>query len=734
MSLNRPVLDDRTYDQIVSDLKGRIPVYAPEWTDHNASDPGITLLELFSFLGENLLYRFNQIPEATNLEFLRLLQIPMRSATPAKAMLTFTTKEMSGAKIPKGSETTAGDVKFETLNEVRVLPLSAFAVAKKIGDVPDSGSDEEQFFQQAYRSLGLNSANEAAPYQTKILWQEDPRVPLDFNDSVDGMMWVAVLAEKTDQVDVIRDSLAEHDDAPLLLNLGFVPDVRIDREQDISNLEFANRFRCPGANSKHEQPVEWQIWSELSADNIPKYRALTIEGDTSQGLTQEGVVRLRLPKDINTIGIFDIEDPDVVGGGELPPPLDDDYSERVVCWLRAFRHDGSRFGSVMYVGANASQLEQTLSARAEFLGSGSGQPNQTFSLINPQVIPGSLVLEVDEVSGWSAWHEEDNFLASNESDRHFVVDTTAGKVKFGNGVQGFVPQIGQRVRVKGYRYGGGIQGNVAADAISRLSPNKAVKLFNPLPAYGGAEAETVAEALDRIPGELRRRDRAVTEGDFKELALMSPGGDIARSECLPRYHPAFPGEESAGIVSVIVWPRNDALHPEAPMPDKNQLRAVCRFLDARRLVTTELYVLPPKYRPIAIAIGLQIKPGYGVDAVRHWVELIVRQFLAPLPPYGPTGTGWPLGRRVYGPELEAAAHQVEGVEFLHDLKLVGFDDEGQIISSSELNKVELSAIEVPELIGITVEIGPSTIDPGSAIEPPSMTTQPVPVPVLREEC
>ena len=47
------------------ELVRRIPVYTPEWTDHNASDPGITLIELFAFLGENLLFRFNQIPEAT---------------------------------------------------------------------------------------------------------------------------------------------------------------------------------------------------------------------------------------------------------------------------------------------------------------------------------------------------------------------------------------------------------------------------------------------------------------------------------------------------------------------------------------------------------------------------------------------------------------------------------------------------------------------------------------------
>ncbi|RKZ62525.1 MAG: putative baseplate assembly protein, partial [Gammaproteobacteria bacterium] len=108
MSLNRPILDDRTYAQIRNELISRIPVYAPEWTDHNASDPGITLIELFSFLGENLLYRFNQIPEATKLEFLRLLQIPLMPSQSAKAIVSFTTSELSGVKISKGSVVKAG--------------------------------------------------------------------------------------------------------------------------------------------------------------------------------------------------------------------------------------------------------------------------------------------------------------------------------------------------------------------------------------------------------------------------------------------------------------------------------------------------------------------------------------------------------------------------------------------------------------------------------------------------
>ena len=115
MPLPRPILDDRSYAQIRDELVRRIKVYAPEWTDHNASDPGIALIELFAFLGENLLYRFNQIPETARLELLRLLQIPLRPAQPARALVHFRSEKLAAPLVPKSTELRAGDVPFTVL-------------------------------------------------------------------------------------------------------------------------------------------------------------------------------------------------------------------------------------------------------------------------------------------------------------------------------------------------------------------------------------------------------------------------------------------------------------------------------------------------------------------------------------------------------------------------------------------------------------------------------------------
>src|SRR6266550_360482 len=104
MPIPSPILDDRSYQQLRDELIRRIPVYTPEWTDHNASDPGITLIELFAFLGENIFYRFNQIPETTRLAFLKLLQIPLRPASPASALVTLSRTDdgADGLLVPIG--------------------------------------------------------------------------------------------------------------------------------------------------------------------------------------------------------------------------------------------------------------------------------------------------------------------------------------------------------------------------------------------------------------------------------------------------------------------------------------------------------------------------------------------------------------------------------------------------------------------------------------------------------
>lgn len=739
MALGKSILDDRSYEQLRDELVRRIPVYAPEWTDHNPADPGITLLELFAYLGENLLFRFNQIPESTYLELMNLLDLPLRPAVAARALLQLSTTEPAGVLLPKEEvEAKAGPLSFELLSEVRVLPVTALAVAKAARALPAAEEEPEVygFFEAAVDALGgLAPDQEPAAYEPERVPEAAGEKPVDFDATVDGILWVAVLAALPGDLDARRKGLLEHPEGPLHLSLGFVPDLAAPPAAEVAP--------CPGEGREADlPPVEWEISTgRFDASGEPLYRSLELAEDSTRGLSQEGVLRLVLPRRRDDGGVFALADRDRAGTGALPPPLDDEAEGQLLFWLRAWRHDGGRFGKVAWLGANAAEVVQTRSARTELLGIGNAQPHQEMALVHRPVIAGSLVLEVESAEGWTAWQEVDGFHASREDDRHYTLDPEAGRVRFGNGLAGRAPQLGERVRSRAYRYGGGAAGNVAPGAISKLSPLGSslpglakVKAKNPLPAWGGADRETTAEALERIPGELRRRDRAVTRGDFRELALATPGAGVGRAECLPLFNPHTRDRQAAGVVSVVIWPRQDPAHPNAPLPDRRLLRSVSAFLDARRLLTTELYVIPPTYRQIAVAVGLKAKSGYGAETVRRWVELVLRQYLAPLPPYGPEGRGWPLGwpdgKRVYGPELEAAALQVEGVEFLEGLRVAGWDAGS---ASWVEGTVELALDEVPELAEITVISGPPAA-PGAALGPVPPAKTPVPIPVIRQEC
>ena len=91
MPLQLPILDDRRYQDLLNEALARIPVHNPEWTNFNKSDPGVTLLELFAFLTENLLYRSNQIPERNRRKFLQLLGLPLQPASSAQGLVCFIT-------------------------------------------------------------------------------------------------------------------------------------------------------------------------------------------------------------------------------------------------------------------------------------------------------------------------------------------------------------------------------------------------------------------------------------------------------------------------------------------------------------------------------------------------------------------------------------------------------------------------------------------------------------------
>ena len=98
MPLPNPSLDDKTFEDILGDAKRHLLIHSGRWTNHNVSDPGITLLELFCWLADNQIYKLNRIGQKNILKFLKLLGEQPQKPIPEKLVLSFITKKPT--KIP----------------------------------------------------------------------------------------------------------------------------------------------------------------------------------------------------------------------------------------------------------------------------------------------------------------------------------------------------------------------------------------------------------------------------------------------------------------------------------------------------------------------------------------------------------------------------------------------------------------------------------------------------------
>jgi hypothetical protein len=165
-------------------------------------------------------------------------------------------------------------------------------------------------------------------------------------------------------------------------------------------------------------------------------------------------------------------------------------------------------------------------------------------------------------------------------------------------------------------------------------------------------------------------------------------------------------------------------------------------------VTTELYITPPTYVRLSVSVSVEAEADVGEDTLRRQVELALRQLLAPLPPFGPEGAGWPFGRDVGERDLEAAVLRVQGVRLVNGVLISTreVDALGRVAATAAVQRLPLAAWQLPSLRQIQVVVTPTGGDPDSLPlellpfddeDSPDAGGTPslgIPVPVIREVC
>jgi Baseplate J-like protein len=323
------------------------------------------------------------------------------------------------------------------------------------------------------------------------------------------------------------------------------------------------------------------------------------------------------------------------------------------------------------LAVNATPVHHAATAAGgEQLGVSRGTAGQTFRLVGRPAVASSTALRL--VVGGAAddgWQEVAEWDLTGPDDRHYRLDPAEGTITFGDGRRGRVPRAGAAIEARHYQVGGGEAGNVPAGILTRTRDAGALlPVIQPYPATGGSPAEPLAAAHGRALDLLTRPTRGVTTADLEALALETPGVPVGRAHAVPGHHRGYGCLPAAGVVTVVVLPRCGA----PPTPSAGFLRAVCRHLEPRRPLTTELHVVGPAYVTVSVSATLHVAPGAPTDLAGSAGRALTA-FFHPL--HGGTdGRGWPFGRDVYETEVMAMLNALPGVRYVDRLGIRGPGD------------------------------------------------------------
>ena len=103
MPIKPPKLDDRGYDDIIDEARKLIPQYCPEWTNLGPADPGMTLVQLFAWMTELIIFRLNKVPDKTYVHFLNFIGEERKRARPSLGPVTFSLKSDRAIELPSFS-------------------------------------------------------------------------------------------------------------------------------------------------------------------------------------------------------------------------------------------------------------------------------------------------------------------------------------------------------------------------------------------------------------------------------------------------------------------------------------------------------------------------------------------------------------------------------------------------------------------------------------------------------
>jgi predicted phage baseplate assembly protein len=629
--LPAPNLDDRTFQDLVDDAKRLVQQRCPEWTDHNVSDPGVTLIEAVAQMVEQLIYRLNRVPDLNYIKFLELIGVELRAPAAARGQVTFwlsapqpqTVLVRAESQVATPRTDISDPVVFSTTRELAIIPCK-FAHA-------------------------ATQSNQSAPVDTTLTLGRG-----GFN---------AFNASPT-----VGDA------------------VLIGLSEAVPSCAVLLRLECPVSGEgvdPRNPPLEWEAWTDAG------WTRCDVDSDDTGGLNKPGDVVLHVPDNHQTSIIAKSRagwlrcrlkeaavdqptyrrSPKVLGveahtiGGTAPT-----VHAEVVHGEILGRSDGTP--AQRFVLQRRPVVASDEPRRLTVL----GDEEQSWTEVShfAQSGPDDRHFRVDAYAG----------------EVHFgpALRMVGGGLRH----YGKMPPRGAVLRLESYRTGGGQLGNVARGQVRVLKTSipYVSRVENREAAKGGAEAETLDEAKIRGPLLLRSRGRAVTAADFEDLAKdVAP--DAARVRCVEE-----PGTTSGARVLVVPHVASDdvgRIEWDDLAPPYQILERITNNINERRLVGSRVQVQPPDYLGLTAVVRLSSRQGFDPAEVRTEVLRALYRLYHPLVG-GPEGTGWPFGRSVQSHEVHAALARIPGVDMSREVRVQLFPaDPGTGRHAEQVERMDLPA-------------------------------------------
>ncbi|MCB0968034.1 MAG: putative baseplate assembly protein [Ilumatobacter sp.] len=613
MALPTPRLDDRSFQDLVDEAKRYVQQRCPEWTDHNVSDPGVTLIETFASMTDVLLYRLNRVPDRHYVKFLELIGVQLFPPTAANVDVTFwlSAPATEPLRVREHTEVatvrTAEDepINFTTTRDMVIVPTSVAHVA------------------------GQHADDDIVRHHDEALAGGQPFFCFDESPSPGDRFLIGL------------DTAA--------------PDTAV-------LLRFACDIEGIGVDPTNP-PLAWEAW------NGNGWSECDLESDTTGGLNRAGDVVLHLPDD-HEVSVVDGN-----RAGWIRARVTESFdtqpeysaSPRILA-LEVM----SVGGTAPAVHARTVENEtlgvsEGVPGQRFVLDHAPVVPGQEVVV---EVSSDDGWIDWRSVTDFADSEPDSRHFQLDAHSGEIVFGPMVRLPDGGVRQYGAVPPTGSTIRVERYRTGGGRKANVAAGAIRILrTPIPTVnRVTNRRSAAGGLDGEDLENAKVRGPITLRTRNRAVTVEDYEQLARVA-APEIMRVRAVPA------GESSGVRVLVVPAVADDAagrLRFEQLIPDDASLERIATFLDDRRTIGARVVVEPPRYQGVTVVARVRARRRYAPEPLRDDCMRALYEYLHPTRG-GPDGDGWPFGRPVHVGEVYAVLQRLPGTDIIEDARLFAAD-------------------------------------------------------------